>query len=172
MQKHLSEHVRDLMKKARDSSTFRFTAMPVASKVKKIPAAVKEATRVSPTRKPKDKTVKVKLQTPAKKSASLATPAKGARGQAKKSVPASPASTKMRQSKVKEEPMSPKRETPMRRKRRSAVQVTEDDDENSDNPLLAGIEIVPEEGTKDKWMKLYHDKFHAVDEVAYRSNYQ
>lgn len=170
----MSEHVHDLMKKARDSSTFRFTATPVASKVKKIPAAVKDATRVSPSRKQKEKSVKIRLQSSAKKPASAslnsATPVKAARGQARRPIPASPVSAKtQRQVKVKDEPMSPKRETPARRKRRSALQPsTEGEDENSDNPLLAGIEIAPDEGSnKDKWMKLYHDKYRAVDEVKF-----
>lgn len=177
MQKHLSEHVRDLMKKAQNSSTFRFTATPVASKVKKIPAAVKEVTRVSPTRKPKEKIMKIKIQSSTKKTVqaplSSTTPGKGARAQAKKPMPGSPGPLKTSRQAVraiKEESLSPKRETPGRRKRRSALQASgEDEEENLENPLFAGIEIMPEEGTnKDKWLKLYHDKYRAVDEVNYR----
>ena len=69
MQKHLSEHVQDLMRKASESAGFRFSATRVASKTKKIPAVVKEATWVSPVRNPKEKRKKIKLKPPSKKSA-------------------------------------------------------------------------------------------------------
>lgn len=153
MQKHLSEHVRDLMRKARESAGFRFTATPVASKTKKIPAAVKEATRVSPVRKPKEKTMKIKLQPPSKKSAPPPPPT--VVKQLKKTSP---------RKGIKEEPQSPtKREG--KRKRRSATVV---EDENIE--LMTGIADVVEEVTvKEKWLKLYHDKYRAVDEARFRA---
>ena len=175
MQKHLSEHVRDLMRKARESAGFRFTATPVASKTKKIPAVVKEATRVSPVRKPKEKTMKIKLQPPSKKSAPpppQASTVKGTRGPLKKtSQPPPPQAKSPRQSKIiKLEVESPnKRETSGKRKRRSAGAIADGDDENID-ALMAGVEVAPEEVTvKEKWLKLYHDKYRAVDEARFRA---
>lgn len=175
MQKHLSEHVRDLMRKARESAGFRFTATPVASKTKKIPAAVKEATRVSPVRKPKEKTMKIKLQPPSKKNApppaQTANLAKQTRGPLKKTSHPSPQIKSPRQTKGIKEEQSPIRREPMgKRKRRSAGAVVDGDDENIDSALMAGIEVAPEEVTvKEKWLKLYHDKYRAVDEARFRA---
>lgn len=173
MQKHLSEHVRDLMRKARESAGFRFTATPVASKTKKIPAVIKEATRVSPVRKPKEKQMKIKLQAPSKKITSptqTTTLAKATRGLMKKSSQ-TPSQTKSpRQTRtIKEEPSPVKKESVAKRKRRSAVAV-DGEDENVDATLISGIEVAPEEVTvKEKWLKLYHDKYRAVDEARFRA---
>lgn len=165
MQKHLSEHVRDLMRKARDSAGFRFTATPVApSKAKKITAVVKE---VSPVRKPvnnvKEKgTVKIKLQSP--RANSKASPSATKAGRA-------PVAKKNQQQSPRKSAVVPKEDpvvivkTPTKRKRRSAVAV----EASGEDPAMAGLELVPEEITvKDKWMKLYHDKYRAVDEARFR----
>lgn len=174
MQKHLSEHVRDLMRKARESAGFRFTATPVASKTKKIPAVVKEATRVSPVRKPKEKMMKIKLQPPSKKTAppppQTTTLTKGTRGPLKKTSQPPPQAKSPRQSKVMKEAESPnKRETSGKRKRRSAGAIADGDDENID-ALMIGGEVAAEEVTvKEKWLKLYHDKYRAVDEARFRA---
>ena len=171
MQKHLSEHVRDLMRKARESAGFRFTATPVASKAKKIPAAVKEATRVSPVRKPKEKTMKVKLQAPSKKMTSPPTQAvaKPTRALMKKSTQSPSQQTKSpRQTRtVKEEPLSPIK-TQGKRKRRSAAAV-DGEEENVDASMITGIEAPEEVTVKEKWLKLYHDKYRAVDEARFRA---
>jgi hypothetical protein len=35
---------------------------------------------------------------------------------------------------------------------------------------MAGIDVAPEEVTvKEKWLKLYHDKYRAVDEARFRA---
>ena len=173
MQKHLSEHVRDLMRKARESAGFRFTATPVASKAKKIPAAVKEATRVSPIRKPKEKTMKIKLHPPSKKgnpSSQTLVLSKGSRGPLKKASQSSPQLKSPRQNKtIKEEPSPNKRDGSSKRKRRTGTP-GDGEDENVDATLMTGIEVAPEEVTvKEKWLKLYHDKYRAVDEARFRA---
>ena len=175
MQKHLSEHVRDLMRRARESSGFRFTATPVApSKVKKIQAVAKE---ISPARKAgnsgvsgvKEKTVKIKLQTP--KGGSKASPAvatKSPRGSTRKgqaAAVASPAKASTSRKNNRSEDTLPK--PPTKRKRRSAAADIDGEDE-----AMAGLELsVAEEVTtvKDKWMKLYRDKYRAVDEARFRA---
>lgn len=163
------------MRKARESAGFRFTATPVASKTKKIPAAVKEATRVSPVRKPKEKTMKIKLQPPSKKNAppppQSTVIAKTNRGPLKKSSQQPPQLKSPRQTKsIKEEPLSPKRESLGKRKKRSAAIAADCEDENVDAILMAGIDVAPEEVTvKEKWLKLYHDKYRAVDEARFRA---
>lgn len=176
MQKHLSEHVRDLMRKARESAGFRFTATPVASKTKKIPAVVKETTRISPVRKPKEKTMKIKLQPASKKTAppppQTAAMAKTTRGPLKKASQSSPQAKSPRQSKASKEDSSPtkKDNSGGKRKRRSAGTFAEGEEENMNASLMAGIEVAPEEVTvKEKWLKLYHDKYRAVDEARFRA---
>lgn len=176
MQKHLSEHVRDLMRKARESAGFRFTATPVASKTKKIPAVVKETTRLSPVRKPKEKTMKIKLQAPSKKTVppppQTAAMAKATRGPLKKTSQPSPQAKSPRQNKAnKEEPSPTKKEAPgNKRKRRSVGAFADGEEENMNASLMAGIDVAPEEVTvKEKWLKLYHDKYRAVDEARFRA---
>ncbi|XP_046439943.1 uncharacterized protein LOC124191035 isoform X2 [Daphnia pulex] len=176
MQKHLSEHVRDLMRKARESAGFRFTATPVASKTKKIPAVVKETTRLSPVRKPKEKTMKIKLQAPSKKTVppppQTAAMAKATRGPLKKTSQPSPQAKSPRQNKAnKEEPSPTKKEVPgNKRKRRSVGAFADGEEENMNASLMAGIDVAPEEVTvKEKWLKLYHDKYRAVDEARFRA---
>lgn len=148
------------MRKARDSPGFRFTATPVApTKAKKITAAAKES---SPVRKPnsavKDKTVKIKLQPPkANKqspASSSAAAGKVGRGAAKKV--ASPRKSN------KEEP-PPK--LPAKRRRRSAA-----GDADGEEEVTGNVEYPVEEVTvKDKWMKLYRDKYRAADEARFRA---
>ena len=176
MQKHLSEHVRDLMRKARESAGFRFTATPVASKTKKIPAVVKETTRVSPVRKPKEKMMKIKLQAPSKKTVTptsqTAVMAKATRGPLKKTSQPSPQAKSPRQSKASKEDLSPTKKEALgqKRKRRSAGTFAEGEEENLNASLMAGIDVAPEEVTvKEKWLKLYHDKYRAVDEARFRA---
>lgn len=176
MQKHLSEHVRDLMRKARESAGFRFTATPVASKTKKIPGVVKETVRVSPVRKPKEKTMKIKLSSKSPNTSSHApTPtvsSKSTRGQAKKGAqPVATPTKSLRNSKssMKEDILSNsnKREPPAKRRKRSGAAANEDHDIEM---ALAAMEGSSEETTvKDKWLKLYRDKYQAVDEARFRA---
>ena len=89
----------------------------------------------------------------------------------KTSQPPPPQAKSPRQSKIiKLEVESPnKRETSGKRKRRSAGAIADGDDENID-ALMAGVEVAPEEVTvKEKWLKLYHDKYRAVDEARFRA---
>ena len=79
MQKHLSQHVRDLMRKARESPEFRFSAAPVVAKPKKLIPVVKDARSSPASKTAKDVKIKVKLP-PVKKTATpkvkLASPKK------------------------------------------------------------------------------------------------
>jgi hypothetical protein len=164
------------MRKARESAGFRFTATPVASKTKKIPAVVKETTRVSPVRKPKEKMMKIKLQAPSKKTvpptSQTAVMAKATRGPLKKTSQPSPQAKSPRQSKASKEDLSPTKKEVLgqKRKRRSAGAFAEGEEENLNASLMAGIDVAPEEVTvKEKWLKLYHDKYRAVDEARFRA---
>jgi len=154
MQKHLSEHVRDLMRKARENPNFRFAALPVVSKAKKAAPQAREP-RVSPVRKPKDK-LKVKLQ-PKQKSPSKA------KGRTPKKEAESPrAKATGRSTKTKEE-LSIKRE-PSFTKKKNANAVVEE------QLGMDQVETNAEEVTvKDKWLKLYRDKYRAVDEARFRA---
>ena len=174
MQKHLSEHVRDLMRKARESAGFRFTATPVASKTKKIPGVVKETVRVSPVRKPKEKTMKVKLTAKSPSASSLApspsVSSKPTRAVAKKGGPPVPTpqkSPRNSKSALKEDLLSSnKRESAAKRRKRSSAAANEDHDIEM---ALAAMEGSEETTVKDKWLKLYRDKYQAVDEARFRA---
>lgn len=154
MQKHLSEHVRDLMRKARENPNFHFAALPVVSKAKKV-APLSRESRVSPTRKPKDK-LKVKLQ-PKQKSPSKA------KGRTMKKEAESPrAKAAGRSAKTKDE-LSIKREPSLTKKRNANALVEE-------QLVMDQVETSAEEVTvKEKWLKLYRDKYRAVDEARFRA---
>jgi hypothetical protein len=90
----------------------------------------------------------------------------------KKTSQPSPQAKSPRQSKAsKEEPPTNKKEASgNKRKRRSAGVFADGEDENMNASLMAGIDVAPEEVTvKEKWLKLYHDKYRAVDEARFRA---
>ena len=180
MQKHLSQHVRDLMRKARESPDFRFSAAPVVSKAKKLPTSAATSSTVRETRTPpaskvKDK-IKIKL-TPASTNSSRkasATPKTNSRqATPKRKVAEMPVSkvnsaSKMVRSKIKEEPVA-RKEVTTKRKRGATVAapVTAPDEDQ----LGPGTDAPNSEETtvKDKWLKLYHEKFRAADEARFRA---
>lgn len=152
MQKHLSEHVRDLMRKARENPNFRFAALPVVSKTKKAAPPARE-TRVSPVRKTKDK-LKVKLQ-PKQKS-----PSKAKGRPLKKEVESPRAKATGRSTKTKDE-LSIKREPSFTKKKNAVVE---------EQLAMDQVETGAGEVTvKEKWLKLYRDKYRAVDEARFRA---
>jgi hypothetical protein len=98
--------------------------------------------------------------------------AKAPRGPLKKTSQPSPQAKSPRQNKAnKEEPSPTKKEVPgNKRKRRSVGAFADGEEENMNASLMAGIDVAPEEVTvKEKWLKLYHDKYRAVDEARFRA---
>lgn len=165
MQKHLSQHVRDLMRKARETPEFSFSAAPVTNKTKKLVPAVKEtkqpaaaaAPPAAPAAKAPKEKVKIKLA-PIKKVQApkgKGKPAKAA--PSRKDSPQKPAQA-VTSRKAKEEAAPAKKVVTKKRKG------------NADDGLDgAGESCVEETTVKEKWLKLYHDKYRAVDEARFRA---
>jgi hypothetical protein len=180
MQKHLSQHVRDLMRKARESPDFRFSAAPVVSKAKKLPTSAATSSTVRETRTPpaskvKDK-IKIKLA-PASTNSSRkasATPKTNSRQATPKrkvaELPVSKANSasKMVRSKVKEEPVARKEVTTKRKRGATVTAPVNPPDEEQLGPET-DVPNSEETTVKDKWLKLYHEKFRAADEARFRA---
>lgn len=180
----MSQHVRDLMRKARESPEFRFSAAPVVSRPKKTAASsssaatasAKNEPRTPSTGKVKEK-IKIKL-TPASSAASrraAAASANSKQASPKKrggAAAANKTNSRATKVKIKEEPESPRKETSVGRRKRGAPAASNAASlsvEEDAMPPEFDTSAVEETTVKEKWLKLYHDKYRAVDEARFRA---